>query len=123
MPVVQSKQLDALGRGARENFLLECISDWYALREKAYGAAPRLPFASAWAIGEHLWDRVEMLANPPGRSIEYSLIHTVLQCGERGAAPAQLRRGIETYCRSLPSHDAGLILLEALCVPDPAASA
>ncbi|MEP6503277.1 MAG: hypothetical protein ABJD97_08115 [Betaproteobacteria bacterium] len=119
MPIfIQKDQFDALASQMQEAFLLECVADWVALRERIYGAPPRIGFDGALAVARHVQGRVAMLPQPPLQPVEYALIHTVLQAGERGARPDQLRRGIETYCRCLPSHDAGLILLEAICEPE-----
>lgn len=117
MITISAEQIESMARPREEAFLLECVSDWFALRETIYGSRPRLKFDEARAIARHVWDRVQDYPQPPGRDVEYELIHTVLQCGTRGATPEQLRRGLETYCRSLPCHEAGIILLEAICEP------
>ena len=115
--MIDASQFATLARKQEEDFLLECVSDWFALREVVYGEPPRLPFDTAWAIAQHVWDRVDQLPQPPRLQVEYTLIQTVLQFSERGATPNQLRRGLEAYCRSLPCHDAALILFEAICEP------
>lgn len=115
---IQQDQFDVMASQMQQAFLLECVADWYALRERIYGAPPGISFEGALGVARHLQERVALLPQPPLRPVEYTLIHTVLQAGERGARPEQLRRGIETYCRCLPAHEAGLILLDILCDPE-----
>jgi hypothetical protein len=112
---IDPSQIDSLEASSRQDFLLECVSDWFALRERIYGSSPNISFEGAWGVADHVLDRVEHHPQPPGRSVLYALIHSVLQAGASGARPDRLRRGLETYCRALPAHEAGLILFESIC--------
>lgn len=109
------KQFATMAGDARKGFLLEAVSDWFALVEACYQKSPRLTFDVAWNIADHLLDQIEGLPQPITGPVDYAFIRAVLDAAEAGTAPDQLRTAVATFCRALPADEAAFILFESMC--------
>jgi hypothetical protein len=115
---LRSRQFEALAAEASAGFLLETVSEWFAIFERVHGKPTALPFDTAWAIAAHVVDQVDGLPQPASGPIHHALVHAVLSAAQAGASGIQLRRALTAFCRSLPSSDAGFMLFDLHCSRD-----
>lgn len=119
MLLIRPNQFAEMASTIRKNYLLEIVSDFFALFEQCYQRPSRLDFEVAWRIADYLLDQLEGKSCPEDERVEYEFIHTVLCATEKGATPEQLRQGVEVFCLALPSYEAGLILFDSICALKP----
>lgn len=117
-----TKQMQDLAATASRESALQYSADWIGLAQQV-GAGPSISFETALSTVDDLLDRLQQTSIDlePGAARE--LAFAVLNQLDRGASEPLLDEAIAAYLAALPSHDAGLILLEFLCdtgLPHPA---
>jgi hypothetical protein len=120
---ISADQFGLMEATARKQFLLETVSEWFALWEACYGRPSRFSFEQAWLTADYVADELDGLPQRPGSFVDYTFIHLVLTFAEKGATPAQLRGGVAAFCQALPAEEAGYILFESMCAPKSAEQA
>jgi hypothetical protein len=108
---VTRKQFEELADLYHNDYLLEVVSDWYALYENIYETPAQTPFDEAWDLAEYLLERLQAVPQEWEREVSYELIHQVLLANEQGWPLDQLPAAIDQFCESLPATEAAFALL------------
>jgi hypothetical protein len=108
---ITNKQFDQLSTEYRSDYLLQVVSEWYAIYQQAYETPAQIPFAEAWEIGNYLLDRLEYVEQEWEREVSYELIHEVLLASEQGYSLDRLPEAVDQFCKALPASEAAFALL------------
>jgi hypothetical protein len=108
---ITTNQFDQLTSTYRKDYLLQVVSEWFALYEQIYETPAQIPFAEAWEVGEYLLVRLEYLPQEWEQEVSYELIHEVLLASEQGYSLDRLPDAVDQFCKSLPAYEAAFALL------------
>lgn len=109
---IRPEQYDLVDARRRTDYLVEIISDWYAIYARVYGRSAALSWDEAWELVADVPPWVEGLPQYDDRDPTYELVHRVLSSAEAGAAPAQIDAGLAAFERVMPADEAALTLFD-----------